>query len=56
MDVPVLADQQELTYNSSMRTLCSLEDLMGAMDDRDEWREREREREEGERESQGNAC
>ena len=33
----------------------SLEDLPGAMDDRDEWSERERERER-ERESQGNPC
>ena len=32
-----------------MDTRCKLEDLQGAMDDRDDWRERERE-------SQGNPC
>ena len=36
MDVPVLADQQEFTNNSSVQTQ---EDLPGAMDDSDEWRE-----------------
>ena len=50
MELPELADQQELTDNSSARTYrqqlsmdrgCSLEDL----DDRDVRRERERERE-----------
>ena len=35
MDMPVQADQQG----------CNLENLPGAMDDRDRWKERERERE-----------
>ena len=39
MDVSVLADQQEFISISSVRTGCSLEDLLGAMDDRDGWRE-----------------
>ena len=44
MVVPTLADQQELTYNYSVRTQdVSLENLSGAMNDRDEKRERERE-------------
>ena len=38
MDVPMLADQQELTYAA---TVCSLEDLQGVMDDRDGWREKD---------------
>ena len=42
--MPELVDQQELTNNSSG---CSLEDLLGAIDDRDGEREREIE---GERE------
>ena len=35
IDVPVLADQQDLIYISSVG--CSLEDLPGAMDKKDEW-------------------
>ena len=38
MNVPVLADQQELIYISA-DTWYSLEDLLGVMDYRDEWRE-----------------
>ena len=46
MDVPVFADQQELTNNSFVwDTGYSLEDLPVAMDSKDGWRERERERE-----------
>ena len=41
-DVQVLADQ-----HFCMDTGCSLEDLLEAIDDRDEWRERRR---------QGNLC
>ena len=40
MNVPVLAGQQELIYLCSR---CSLENLLGAMDERDGWRERVRE-------------
>ena len=43
-DVAVLADQQELTYNSSLR---AQKNLPGVRDDRFECRERERERESG---------
>ena len=39
MDVPVLADKQEPTYNNCMDTRWSLEDLSEVMDDRDKWRE-----------------
>ena len=41
MDPPGLADEQRLTCISSMKTL---DDLLGAIDDMDGWRERERER------------
>ena len=41
MDVPVLADKRELTYNISGRTQRNLENLPGAMDDRDGWGEGE---------------
>ena len=38
----VLADEQELTYNSSARTKdVVLEDLQRAMGNRDRWKERE---------------
>ena len=44
MNVPVLADQQELIYNISLRTQdVGLKDMPRAMDDRDGWRERIRE-------------
>ena len=43
MDEQRQDDQLKLTYNSSVDTECSLEDLPGAMDDRDEWRERVKE-------------
>ena len=39
IDVPVLADQQERIYISSVRTQSNLEDLPGAMDDWDGSRE-----------------
>ena len=39
----MLADRQELTYDSSVWTGCYLENLPGALDDRDEWKERGRE-------------
>ena len=42
MDVPVLVDQQEVTYKYCVDTDCSLEDVPRAMDDRDNWGERER--------------
>ena len=35
MDAPVVADQQELIYINSADAECGLEDLPGAMDDRD---------------------
>ena len=38
MDMPVLVDQQELEQ-VCLNTACSLEDLQGAIDDRDGWRE-----------------
>ena len=41
MDTPVIADQKELCADIK----CSLENVPGAMEDRDRWRERERERE-----------
>ena len=41
MDVPVFADQEKLMYiyiyQVCVDTGCSLEDLLGAMDDRDRW-------------------
>ena len=47
MGVTVLVVEQEFIYNSCVRTqdVVCLEEQLGAMDDRDEWRERERERE-----------
>ena len=38
MDVPVFVNQQELIYISSVWTQCSLEDLLGVMDDMDGWK------------------
>ena len=43
MDEPLLANQHELTYTSSVDTGCSIEDLQGAIDDRDRWLVRIRE-------------
>ena len=43
MVVPVLDDQQELTCNIFVQTVCSLEDLLGAIADSDGEKERERE-------------
>ena len=38
MDEQVLDDQLELIYKQLRTdTICSLEDLQGVMDDRDEW-------------------
>ena len=46
MDMPVLADQQDpYLHQPYADTGCSLDNLAGATDDRDGWRERERERE-----------
>ena len=42
-NVKGLNDQLELIYTFFTVTVCSLEDLSEAMDDRDEWRERDRE-------------
>ena len=43
MGIPDLAKSEELTYNNCVDTRCSLEDLPGAMDDWDKWKNKVRE-------------